>query len=102
MLLQFGEQLSGALQIPLVRLFGQSPAGLNATGESDLANYRDTIRQKQERRLSSPLTRVIQTVARSEGVELPPDYNLVFTSMEQMGDDEKADIAQKVSLNCRV
>ncbi len=97
MLLQFGEQLSGALQIPLVRLFGQSPAGLNATGESDLANYRDTIRQKQERRLSSPLTRVIQTVARSEGVELPPDYNFVFTSLEQMGDDEKADIAQKVS-----
>jgi phage-related protein (TIGR01555 family) len=31
-LLQFGQQLCGALQIPGVRLFGQSPAGLNATG----------------------------------------------------------------------
>ena len=97
MMLQFGEQLSGALQIPLVRLFGQSPAGMNATGESDLSNYRDTIRQQQERRLSAPLTRLIQTVARSEGVDLPSDYNFVFNSLEQMGDDEKADIAQKVS-----
>ena len=35
-LTQFGQQLSGALQIPLVRLFGQSPAGMNSTGESCL------------------------------------------------------------------
>jgi len=34
-LLQFGQQISGAIGIPLVRLFGQSPAGLNSTGESD-------------------------------------------------------------------
>ena len=30
---------SGALQIPLVRLMGQSPAGLNSAGESDLRTY---------------------------------------------------------------
>ncbi len=38
-LMQFGQQIAGALGIPLVRLFGQSPAGFNATGESDLSNY---------------------------------------------------------------
>ena len=42
-LMQFGEQISGACQIPLVRLFGQSPAGLSSTGESDLRNYYDAI-----------------------------------------------------------
>ncbi|MFX8496860.1 phage portal protein, partial [Acinetobacter baumannii] len=38
-LMQFGQQIAGALGIPLVRLFGQSPAGFSATGESDLSNY---------------------------------------------------------------
>ena len=33
-ILQFGQQISGATGIPLVRLFGQSPAGLNSTGGS--------------------------------------------------------------------
>src|SRR6185437_7701108 len=42
-LLQFAQQCSGALDIPMVRLFGQSPAGLNATGESDLRTYYDGI-----------------------------------------------------------
>lgn len=45
-LAQFGQQLSGALQIPLVRLFGQSPAGFN-TGDADLRNYYDGIHQRQ-------------------------------------------------------
>src|SRR5690606_24766887 len=38
-ILQFGQQVSGACGMPLVRLFGQSPAGLNSTGESDLRMY---------------------------------------------------------------
>src|ERR1035438_9296215 len=44
-LLQLGQQLSGTFQIPLVRLFGQSPAGMSATGESDLKTYYDGIRK---------------------------------------------------------
>ena len=51
MMLQFGQQISGALGIPLTRLFGQSPAGLNSTGESDIRMYYDNVKQEQERRL---------------------------------------------------
>ena len=40
-LAQFGQQVSGAFGIPLVRLFGQSPAGFS-TGDTDLA---DRMRQ---------------------------------------------------------
>jgi len=50
-LLQRGQQLSGALGIPLVRLSGQSPVGLSATGESDICKYNDSIRSQQETRL---------------------------------------------------
>ena len=44
--------LSGASRIPMTKLFGRSPAGMNATGESDLTNYYDyvdTLRESQLR-----------------------------------------------------
>lgn len=49
-LLRFAEQVSGATGIPLVRLFGQSPAGFN-TGDGDLENYYSRVNSLQERRL---------------------------------------------------
>lgn len=97
-LLQFGQQLSGALQIPLVRLFGQSPAGLNATGESDLAMYHDNIKQQQERRLRSFFDTVIEVQWRSElGIDPPEGMTFEFRSLEQMSDVEKSAVANSVA-----
>lgn len=93
-LLQLGQQLSGALGIPLVRLFGQSPAGLNATGESDLANYYDNINQQQEGRLRSPLHRLLEVVSQSAlGKPLPTSFKFDFASLWQMDDKTKAEVA---------
>lgn len=93
-LLQLGQQLSGALGIPLIRLFGQSPAGLNATGESDLANYYDNINQQQEGRLRSPLHRLLEVVSQSAlGKPLPTSFKFDFASLWQMDDKTKAEVA---------
>lgn len=89
---QFGQQLSGALEIPLVRLFGQSPVGLNSTGESDLRMYYDAIRKQQERWLRPTLTPVIECVAASEGVNLK-DSTYEFTPLWQLKDADKATAA---------
>lgn len=95
-LLQFGQQLSGALGIPLVRLFGQSPSGMNATGESDLKTYYDNIKQQQERRLSGPLTRMMSVLFQSVlGSPMPDDYNFQFRHLLQLSEVERADVAQK-------
>lgn len=97
-LMQFGQQLSGALQIPLVRLFGQSPAGLNSTGESDLRTYYDNIKQQQERRLRAPLTRLFEVLVRSElGTKPPKGFAFSFTSLWQLSDTEKANNAKTVT-----
>jgi phage-related protein (TIGR01555 family) len=96
-LIQFGQQLSGALQIPLVRLFGQSPAGLNATGESDLRMYYDHIKQQQVKDLHSGMSTTYHLLARSEGIELPETFALDFRSLWQIQDKEKADIAASTS-----
>lgn len=90
-LMQFGQQLSGASQIPLVRLFGQSPAGLNSSGESDLRTYYDNTKQQQERRLRSPVTRLYDVVIRSElGTKPPEGFAYQFASLWQLSDTEKA------------
>jgi len=96
-LMQFGQQLSGALQIPLVRLFGQSPAGLNSTGESDLRMYYDGIHQQQELRLRRPIELCAKVIARSEGIVLPEDATFTFEPLWQLLPKEKADLAETVT-----
>lgn len=92
-LTQFAQQLSGSLQIPLVRLFGQSPSGFS-TGETDLRNYYDTIKQQQEKDLRSSVTKVYRAIAASEGIELPEGFRIEFNSLWQLSETEKATIAE--------
>jgi phage-related protein (TIGR01555 family) len=97
-LIQFGQQLSGAAQIPLVRLFGQSPAGLNATGESDIRNYYDFINSAQEDRLRRPVRMLYDLCHRSLFNEpLPEGFNFDFAPLWQLADTEKAQIAGTVT-----
>lgn len=84
---QFAEQISGAVGIPLVRLFGQSPKGFS-TGDADLANYYDRISSLQERRLRLPVRRILDIMHRSElGKPLPDDFTFEFNPLWQMSDD---------------
>jgi hypothetical protein len=97
-LAQFSQQLSGALNIPLVRLFGQSPAGLNSTGESDLRTYYDGIEQEQERRLRTPLDKLLRVSYRSNfGVDTPAGFDFSFRPLWQLSDAEKATVAGSVA-----
>ena len=95
---QFGQQISGALQIPLVRLFGQSPAGFS-TGESDLRAYYDTIRQTQEKDLRYVVTMVYRAIAASEEIELPKGTRIEFKPLWQLTEKEKAEISERVGKN---
>lgn len=40
---KFAESMCAATGYPMTRLFGQSPGGLNSTGESDMRNYYDLV-----------------------------------------------------------
>jgi hypothetical protein len=93
LLSQFGQQISGATGIPLVRLFGQSPSGFS-TGDTDLRNYYDNINREQENKLRSPLSLLLEIMSRSElGKPLPEDFEYIFNSLWQMSEKEKAEIA---------
>lgn len=94
-MMQFAMQLSGALQVPLTRLLGQSPAGMNATGESDMRNYYDGISQRQNSEMHGGVTTTYRCIAASKGVTLPDNFSIGFSSLWQMSPPEKADVAQK-------
>jgi phage-related protein (TIGR01555 family) len=96
-LLQFAQQLSGALQIPMVRLFGQSPAGLNATGESDLRTYYDNILQMQERDMREGMNVILRVLALSLGIELPKEFSFKFVPLWQLNETEKSEVADRDS-----
>lgn len=94
MMLQFGQQISGALQIPLIRLFGQSPGGLNSSGESDLRTYYDGLAKQQNIQLRAPLTKILDITARSVlGDKLPKGFRFSFNPLWLVTEKEKSDIA---------
>jgi phage-related protein (TIGR01555 family) len=95
MMLQFGQQISGATGIPLVRFFGQSPSGLSATGEGDLKFYYNNINATQEAKLRNPFEMVIRVMWRSMfGVAAPDDLEFTFTPLWLASDKDKSDIAK--------
>lgn len=96
-LLQLGQQLSGALQIPMVRLFGQSPAGLNATGESDLRTYYDGIASQQETTMRVPLGNILRLVAADLGIKVPDDFDFKFMSLWQITGKERAETGEVIT-----
>ncbi len=95
---QFGQQVSGALQIPLVRLFGQSPAGFSS-GDSDLRMYYDGVGREQEACWREPFGRAFDVVYRSELGKPPPEtFSFKFNPLWKVSDVEKADISSKVTV----
>ncbi len=95
-LMQIGQQISGSLQIPLVRLFGQSPAGLNSTGESDLRTYYDNIKNQQKRHMQIPIQTIIQAICASDGIKLDLEtFGFSFNPLWHMSESEKTDINEK-------
>ena len=96
-ILQFAEQISGAIDTPLVRLLGQSPSGFNS-GDSDLRTYYDGTKREQEKKLKVPVTTVLDILHRSElGRPMDDGVSFVFNPLWQMSDKEKAEIAVAVS-----
>jgi len=90
-LMAFMQIVSGAADIPVTRLLGQSPAGMNATGTSDMKNYHDRIQSMQELELSPAMRRLDECLERSAGV-VDPDVYYRWSPLEQMSEKERADI----------
>jgi len=94
---RFAQDVAGAAEVPLTRLFGVSPGGLNATGEHDQQNYDDHVAAKQTADMSPQLYQLDQVMVRSALGYMPDDYRFTWNPLRQMSEAEKADIGVKNS-----
>ena len=86
--------VAGASHIPLTKLFGRSPSGLNATGESDLQNYYDYIDSLREQKLRPLLDKLLPVMAMSTWGAIPDDLDISFPPMWTPDAKEEAEIAK--------
>ena len=91
---QFIMDISGAAEIPVTKLFGRSPSGLNATGESDLQNYYDMIGEKQESLLRPILNKMLPPLMMSLFGAVPDDLDFDFNPVSEPTDKERSDLAK--------
>ncbi|PSH68611.1 hypothetical protein CU102_12685 [Phyllobacterium brassicacearum] len=91
-LMAFMQIVSGAADIPVTRLLGQSPAGMNATGTSDMKNYHDRIQSIQELELMPAMSRLDECLIRSATGTRDEAIYCEWAPLEQMSEKDKADI----------
>ena len=91
---QFIMDISGAAEIPVTKLFGRSPSGLNATGESDLQNYYDMIGEKQESILRPILNKLLPPFMVSMFGAVPDDLDFDFNPVSEPSDKERMELAK--------
>lgn len=90
--------LSALTNIPQTILFGRSPAGMNATGDSDFESYYNFVEKIQRLMLKRNLRTLLDVVFRagiaSGDVAEEPDYKLEFKPLWSLSDTEQATVDQ--------
>lgn len=90
--------LSALTNIPQTILFGRSPAGMNATGDSDFESYYNFVEKIQRLMLKRNLRTLLDIVFRagiaSGDVAEEPDYKLEFKPLWSLSDTEQATVDQ--------
>lgn len=88
------QRLAAAARTPVTILMGEAPAGLNATGDSDLRNFYDEIAGIQRRTETPRVRRLAKLVcAAKQGPfsgKVPEKLNVTFNSLWQLTPLEEA------------
>jgi uncharacterized protein len=82
--------VAGAADMPLTRLFGVSPAGMNATGESDDRHFYDHVASRREAHMDPALEQLDQFLIRSALGHMPDGYESTWLPLWQPTDAEAA------------
>jgi phage-related protein (TIGR01555 family) len=101
------KRLAMDADMPVALLMGDSPSGLNATGEAETTWFYDRIRNLQRTTVLRPLNQLVKMLflakeGPTKGKE-PESWSVVFNPLWQQSDEEKSkirlNIAQADALN---
>lgn len=85
--------ISGQSDIPCAILFGRSPAGMDATGESDFENYYNMVQRIQTSKVKPNLSRLVELISltKSFNLKLPEEYTIEFNPLWNPSEKETAE-----------
>lgn len=90
--------LSAVTRIPQTVLFGRSPAGMSATGESDLENYYNFIDKIRNNMVKHNLEMLIDLIVVSavadHDLNEEPEYEITFEPLWSLSETEQAQVDQ--------
>jgi len=89
--------LSSASDIPATRFLGESPGGLNATGESDIRNYYDSVSSTQKNIIEPELKIFDEVLIRSALGYRPEDVYFEWRPLWQLDESQMAESLVKKS-----
>ena len=89
---QAQEQMASVSSIPLVKLLGITPSGLNASSDGEIRVFYDYIHAMQESIYREPLKKLIDIIQLSEFGDIDPDITFDFEPLLEMNEKEKAEI----------
>jgi hypothetical protein len=84
--------LSAVCGIPVTLLFGRSPAGMNATGESDIRDYYDGVDVKRNNILLPEIQKITNIIGGYVYPSTTEKYTITFNSLWEPTRKEQAEI----------
>ena len=92
----FERRLAVAARTPITLLFGRSPGGMNATGESDTENFVSQIESYQVQRIEKQLRRLTELLLKSKdgptNGRVPENWEIEFPPPRTLTLKEQAEI----------
>lgn len=86
----YGEQLAAVADIPATRLLGRAPEGMNASGDSQQADWRKKVRAMQTLDMAPCLDRLDRFLVPSAIGSMPPEYAYDFAPLDTETGAERA------------
>lgn len=87
---RFCSLFAACADMPVSLLFGESPAGLNATGDSDIRWFYDHISQKQEEDVVPPAEQLVRMILCEGGQQEPKEWQIQCRPLWQLDEGEEA------------
>lgn len=89
---QAQEHLASVDGMPLIKLLGITPSGLNATAEPEMRAWYDRVRAQQQHLFGVPLHLVLEYVQMSLFGEIDPDIGYEFEGLGEIDEGAKAGV----------
>lgn len=99
---KFLQEIAGASDIPVTRLLGQSPSGLNSTGESDLRNYYDRVNADQNLTIGPAMALLDNLLIRNALGGRPEEIHYTWNSLWQATATEQANIGKTTAETIKI